>query len=76
MLPEAQAAILLPMNDREARCWLRHNGLVHDLEGRRVVVWGDVLAAIRKSDEESNTTPTITVTPTPVLHRAKLEPIR
>lgn len=74
VLPEAQAVALLPMNDREARRWLRHNGLVHDLEGRRVVVWGEVLAAIKKDDIEPSPMPP--TTSTPVLRRAKLEPIR
>jgi hypothetical protein len=74
VLPEAQAVALLPMNDREARRWLRHNGLVHDLEGRRVVVWGEVLAVITKDDIEPSPTPP--TTPSPVLRRATLEPIR
>jgi hypothetical protein len=77
VLSEAQAVALLPMNDREARRWLRHNGLVHDLDGRRVVVWGAVLAAITRENDAANVTPPTNLTPTsPVLHRAKLEPIR
>jgi hypothetical protein len=77
VLPEAQAIALLPMNDGEARRWLRYNDLVHDLEGRRVVVWGEVLEAITKSDAEPNTTATRKNNiSAPVLRRAKLEPIR
>lgn len=39
----AEAAALLPFADAEARRWLQAQGLVRELEGRRVVRWLDVL---------------------------------
>ena len=47
VLPARIAAELLPMNDAEASRWLRESGVVRDLKGRRVVVWGDVVEMIR-----------------------------
>lgn len=44
------AAQLLPVSDAEARRWLRQQGLVRDLLGRSVVVWADVLDALRAAD--------------------------
>jgi len=46
ILPAHIAAGLLPMKDVDAARWLRQRGLVHSLEGRRVVVWGDVADSI------------------------------
>lgn len=51
MSPSA-AARLLPIDDREALSWLQDRGLVRQLLGRPVVVWFDVLEAIRGADEE------------------------
>ena len=42
----SRAAELLPIRDCEARAWLRDRGLIRDLVGRSVVVWGDVLDAL------------------------------
>ena len=39
----AEAAALVPLADAEARRWLQAQGLVRELEGRRVVRWLDVL---------------------------------
>lgn len=47
-----EAARLLPMKNGTAVEWLERRGLVHQLEGRRVVVWGDVVATIRQQPEE------------------------
>ena len=44
----SDAAALLPMSDDEARDWLRASGLVRDFHGRHVVLWGEVLDAIRE----------------------------
>jgi len=43
VLPVPQAIALLPLSDKEAKEWLEENNLVHQLRGRRVVIWGDVL---------------------------------
>lgn len=48
VLPVALAADPLPIADDEARRWLRDHGLVRNLAGREVVVWGDVLDALRE----------------------------
>ena len=43
-----EAARRLPMSDAEARTWLRDADLVHRPDGKHaMVVWGEVLAAIR-----------------------------
>ncbi len=79
VLSEAQAVALLPMNDGEARRWLRRSGLVRKLEGRRVVVWGSVPEAIKSGDDgpTASARPRVKPTePSPILRRAKLEPIR
>jgi hypothetical protein len=47
VLTHNEAARLLPMADRDARSWLASAGLVVDLDGRSLVVWADVLAALR-----------------------------
>lgn len=44
----SEAAKLIPMSDSEARAWLRDEGLVRDLRGRSVVIWGDVLDQLRR----------------------------
>jgi hypothetical protein len=52
VLRETEAAALLPCGDSVARGWLRDQGLVrhHRVLGR-IVVWGDVLEAIRRDGE-------------------------
>jgi hypothetical protein len=52
VLSEAEACELLPCRDGDARAWLREAGLVveHPVLGR-VVVWEDVVAAIRARPE-------------------------
>ena len=47
VLSESAAIDLLPLARPEAQAWLRDQGLVRHLRGRRVVVWGDVLEALR-----------------------------
>jgi len=37
----------LPWQDSDARAWLRRHGLVRRVDGRNIVVWGDVLAEVR-----------------------------
>ena len=46
ILSLSDAAALLPIGDADARAWLRESGLVRQLQGRHVVAWADVLAAI------------------------------
>lgn len=51
VLPVAQAVQLMPLGDARARRWLRSRGLVRDLDGAEVVIWGDVLEALRATTE-------------------------
>jgi hypothetical protein len=37
---------LLPIADADAREWLERRGLVHDIAGRSVVVWREVLREV------------------------------
>ena len=53
VLPVPQAIALLPLADKEAKGWLEENNLIHQLRGRRVVIWGDVLRQLTSSDQES-----------------------
>lgn len=48
VLPVVRAVELLPLAEADARRWLTEQGLVRDLAGRRVVIWGDVLDALRR----------------------------
>lgn len=50
VLSVAQASALLPLADSEAREFLRREGLVRHVEGRAVVVWSAVIAAIERGD--------------------------
>lgn len=68
----ATATSLLPLGDKEARTWLRDRGLVRDLLGRQVVVWGDVLDALKGDDGG----PTEERPPRVALPRTRLEPVR
>lgn len=47
ILSVVTAVALMPLAEADARRWLEEHGLVHDLAGRRVVIWGDVLEALR-----------------------------
>lgn len=47
VLTVSQAAALLPATDAEADRWLREHGLVRRWLEREVVIWGEVLDAIR-----------------------------
>jgi hypothetical protein len=59
-----QAAELLPWGDSSALQWLQSRGLVHVVDGRRVVIWGDVLDAIRgRPQDEQVPTPAIRLAP-------------
>lgn len=42
-----RAAELAPIRDSEAAAAMRANGLVHHWNGRAVVVWGDVIDAVK-----------------------------
>jgi hypothetical protein len=41
------AVRLLPRRQEDAERWLRERVKVHDLDGTPVVIWGEVLAALR-----------------------------
>lgn len=47
VLTITDAADGLPMTHGEAVRWLKDHELVHDLGGRAVVIWGDVLEVLR-----------------------------
>ena len=64
------AASLLPVSDQEARAWLQEQDLIRELNGRRVVVWADVLDALR--DNGLSPTPLSATVP---LRRLKLDPL-
>ena len=59
ILPIAQAVALMPMSDHDARRWLRGRGLVLDLDGRSVVVWADVLDALRGRERDPQPSPRV-----------------
>lgn len=66
------AAALLPLDDGQARRWLRERDLVRHLLGRPVVVWSDVLDALR--DDHG----AVESSPAPVsraYRRRRLEPL-
>jgi len=44
----AEAVAILGLRAEDARAWLRAKGLVHDVEGRRRVVVGDLVEAVRQ----------------------------
>lgn len=67
VLTPAQAAQLLPWDDASAGEWLRRRGLVRRVDGREVVIWGDVLEAIRSGGQDASPPPARTV-----LRRGKL----
>jgi len=73
----AKATELLPMGDQQALGWLVNEGLVHQLDGRGVVVWGEVVDRIRESPPNAAkpTTPPAPRTRRTHLSRKKLEPI-
>ena len=51
VLTVSAAARALGIREAEARAWLRGCDLVRHVAGRERVIWGDVLAAIRRGDE-------------------------
>ena len=67
-----EAAALLPVADSDARLWLRRRGLVSSLDGRPVVVWAAVLAAIRSGDGPDEPPAARRSTPLP---RVALDPL-
>jgi len=56
VLTPAQAAELLPWRDADAREWLDRAKLVRRVDGREVVIWGDVILALR-GEEKANKPP-------------------
>ena len=71
VLPVGEAAALLPISDARARDWLHTRGVVRDLDGKPVVIWGDALALLRGGDD-----PGAPPTPVPThnVPRTPLEP--
>lgn len=72
VLSLSEAAAMLPVADRDARAWLRARCLLRDLDGREVVVWEDVLGALRAGEGPSvmDATPTLVRVP-----RVRLDPL-
>lgn len=69
----AEAATLLPVRDATARAWLRRRGLIRSVPHLgEVVVWGDVLDAVRQDQGEAKP---LRSSETP-LRRAGVEPRR
>lgn len=54
------AAELLPIADKEARAWLRRQGLVRRLLGKEVVIWGEVVDRLREASAAPESTNTLT----------------
>ncbi len=67
----ATAAALLPVSDQEARVWLREQGLIRELSGRCVVIWSEVLDALRDGGPDSPQPVSIRTAP----RRIKLDPL-
>ena len=67
-----EAAALLPVADRAARGWLRREGLVSQLDGRPVVVWAAVLAALRRGADPQTPEPAAAPMRLP---RVRLDPL-
>ena len=59
VLSEAQAVERLPWRKADARRWLRREGLSVEADGRRVVVWEDVVGRLRHREEESDPAPSV-----------------
>ncbi len=57
VLPMRQAASLLSMRDGDALRWLKREGLVRDLDGRKMIVWGDVVDRLRAVRPDGTPTP-------------------
>jgi len=51
VVPVALATTSLPGDPGRLRSWLAESGLVHELVGEAVVIWDDVLAAIRGDEK-------------------------
>lgn len=50
VLTVTSAARALRMREADARAWLRDEDLIRTVAGRERVIWGDVLACIRRGD--------------------------
>lgn len=61
-----RASELLPIARGRARQWLHDRGLVVQLAGRPVVVWGDVLEALRAEHTRPKRRPRPAAAPLPV----------
>lgn len=78
MLSVVHAVELLPLAEADARRWLQERGLVRDLAGRRVVIWGDVLDALRQTAGAADSDPEPargTTRGTAALPRVRLRPV-
>ena len=52
LLTVAEAVRALRIREADARRWIRERGLVRRVEGRDLVVWGEVVRAISGAVEE------------------------
>ena len=57
VLPLADATDLLPGSPGDLHAWLQKQGLIVELLGSPVVIWGDVLAALRGPNQSPRTIP-------------------
>lgn len=72
VLPIREAVRLLPGRDAEIRTWLSTHGLVRQLNGADVVIWGDVLEVLRADEEDPKPKPRRTPPPKHLPRRADL----
>jgi len=54
VISASKAAKALPWRDAEARTWLRREDLIRRVDGRDVVIWGDVLAVLRQGSRANS----------------------
>ena len=52
VLSVSRAVELLPMRDAAARAAIEAAGIVRNVDGKRLVVWGDVLDVVLQRQEE------------------------
>ena len=71
--------LLLPLNDADARRWLREQGLIRTILGAEVVVWAEVLEALSRSEgalpEDPPPQPRRRKRKRPVLPRVEITPL-
>lgn len=56
VLSESQAVERLPWRKGDARRWLRREGLSVEVDGRRIVVWSEVMDRLRRREDAPSPT--------------------